>query len=262
MVTGSPAPVTKGLPPWGEESGPVGPVTFNFQKPLVRRASPSTGLASGFTTIEKLCVALNGGVPLSVTFRVVRLVVFACATAGRHVKIPLFAFNTAPVGAVSRLNVSVCAGVSESVATLVIVSVTPALTTRLETGDNIGGVFVTVTTNVTFVLCVCPPLMPLMVTVFVPAGVEPEVVIVSVEVPEPLNDVGLKPAIVPAGRPLAVKATLALKLLVAVTVTVKLLVAPDLEVGFGRWMALWCWSSKAPCRSCRCRRRALRCGWR
>ena len=43
----------------------------------------------------KLCVALNGGVPLSVTFRVVRLVVFACATAGRHVKIPLFASNTA-----------------------------------------------------------------------------------------------------------------------------------------------------------------------
>jgi len=49
------------------------------------------------------------------------------------------------------------------------------LTTRLEIGDSTGGVFATVTMNVTFVLCVCPPLIPLMVTVFVPAGVEPEV---------------------------------------------------------------------------------------
>jgi hypothetical protein len=45
----------------------------------------------------------------------------------------------------------------------------------LEIGDSTGGVFATVTMNVTFVLCVCPPLVPLMVTVFVPAGVEPEV---------------------------------------------------------------------------------------
>ena len=172
-------------------------MTFNCQ-PFVKRDRLSTGFASGFTMTLKLCVALIGGVPLSVTFTVVKLVVFACATAGRQVKTPLLPFSAAPVGAANKLNVSVCAGVSESVATLVIVSVTPALTVRPETGDNTGGLLLAATTSVIFVLCVRPllELMPLIMMVFVPSGVELEVVMVRTELDElPVsfgNDGGVK----------------------------------------------------------------------
>lgn len=54
----------------------------------------------------------------------------------------------------------------------------------------------------------------------VPAGVEPEVVTVRVEVPEPEMVAGLKLAVAPVGRPLALRVTVSVKPLVGVIVTV------------------------------------------
>jgi hypothetical protein len=50
--------------------------------------------------------------------------------------------------------------------------------------------------------------------------VEPVVEMLSVELPEPVTDVGLKLALAPVGKPLTLKLTLLLKLLVGVTVVV------------------------------------------
>ena len=62
--------------------------------------------------------------------------------------------------------------------------------------------------------------VPVMVIVELPAGVAPVVVIVSVDVPAPLIVAGLNPAEVPVGKPLALRATLPLKLFRAPIVTV------------------------------------------
>ena len=52
------------------------------------------------------------------------------------------------------------------------------------------------------------PFVPVIVRVYVPTGVVPEVVTVSVELPEPPEiDVGLNVPVVPEGKPLTVKAT-------------------------------------------------------
>jgi len=66
-------------------------------------------------------VALKGGTPLSVTDTLIRFVLGPCAMVGVQVKTPLVALIVALVGADTRLKVRVCAGESESVATLVIV---------------------------------------------------------------------------------------------------------------------------------------------
>src|SRR3974390_3484876 len=89
----------------------------------------------------KLCVALLAGVPLSVTLTVNWLVESAWVTSGRHVSTPLLVLITALVGAVGRLKVSVCAGVSLSLAELVMFSVTPTPIVRLVIAANVGGVF-------------------------------------------------------------------------------------------------------------------------
>ena len=62
------------------------------------------------------------------------------------------------------------------------------------------------------------PLVPVMISVELPAGVELVVETVRVEDPEPLTDVGLKLAVAPAGKPLAAKVTLPLKPFSAVIV--------------------------------------------
>ena len=49
------------------------------------------------------------------------------------------------------------------------------------------------------------PLVPVTVSVELPAGVVPVVVIVSVELPEPITDAGLKAAVAPVGNPLALR---------------------------------------------------------
>jgi hypothetical protein len=76
------------------------------------------------------------------------------------------------------------------------------------------------TVSDTVVECVRLPLVPVIVSVLVPVGVLERVERVSVEVPEPVTDVGLNVALVREGRLLTLKLTLPLNPLIAVTVTV------------------------------------------
>ena len=78
----------------------------------------------------------------------------------------------------------------------------------------------TITTSVTVVLCTKLPLVPLIVSVEVPTGVDGEVAIASELVPEPLTEVGIKLAVAPEGRPLTDKLTVPPKPFRAVTVVV------------------------------------------
>ncbi len=59
--------------------------------------------------------------------------------------------------------------------------------------------------------------MPVTVSVYVPAGVVLLVVTVIEEEPDPVTDVGLKLALAPEGRPLALKVTVPVKPFSAVT---------------------------------------------
>jgi len=63
------------------------------------------------------------------------------------------------------------------------------------------------TTSITVVECTRLPLVPVMVKVYVPAGVVVLVVTDIVDEPDPVADVGLKLALAPAGNPLALKVT-------------------------------------------------------
>jgi hypothetical protein len=65
----------------------------------------------------------------------------------------------------------------------------------------------------------------------VPPSVAPVVVTVNVLVPEPVSWVGLKPAVAPPGRPLALRLTAPLNPPVAVTVMVEVVLDPALIVG-------------------------------
>ena len=77
------------------------------------------------------------------------------------------------------------------------------------------------TTRVTWALCDVVPFVPVMVSVYVPGGVELEVETVSVEEPEPpLTEVGLKLNVAPVGNPLKPKDTVPLKPLIELTVAV------------------------------------------
>src|SRR5260370_9258022 len=71
------------------------------------------------------------------------------------------------------------------------------------------------TTSVTVAVCVKLPLVPVMVSIGLPLGVELLVEMVSVDEPEPLTDPGLKVASAPARTPLALSPTLPLKPLTA-----------------------------------------------
>ena len=73
-------------------------------------------------------------------------------------------------------------------------------------------------------MCVSEPLVPVTVTVAVPVAAVAEAVKVSVLVP--VVEDGLKLAATPLGRPLALKATLPVKPLPGVTVTVLVAVPP------------------------------------
>jgi hypothetical protein len=60
----------------------------------------------------------------------------------------------------------------------------------------------------------------MIVKVYVPAGVEELVETESVELPEPVTDVGLKPPDAPLGNPLMLKPTVPVKPFTALTVAV------------------------------------------
>jgi hypothetical protein len=79
-----------------------------------------------------------------------------------------------------------------------------------------GGI---VTTGVPPTLCVRVPLVAVTVIGYVPVGVEPAVLIVSVVEPEPVTWRGLKPAVAPDGSPLAPKPTVPLNPFKALTLT-------------------------------------------
>jgi hypothetical protein len=83
---------------------------------------------------------------------------------------------------------------------------------------------------VTVVLWVSVPLVPLIVSVYVPAGVEALVDTVKVELPEPATDVGLNVGVAPVGRPLALNATLPVNPAIADTLVVYGVLAPGATV--------------------------------
>jgi hypothetical protein len=70
---------------------------------------------------------------------------------------------------------------------------------------------VVVTTNVAVAAWVRLPLVPVTVNVYPPLGVVELVVTVMVEEPEPVIGLGLKLALAPLGKPLALKATAPVK---------------------------------------------------
>ena len=74
--------------------------------------------------------------------------------------------------------------------------------------------------GLTVVVCVRPPLVPVMVSVYVPGGVVQLAVALSVDVPGPLTEAGLKLVVIPEGELLALSATLPLKPLSAPIATV------------------------------------------
>ena len=82
------------------------------------------------------------------------------------------------------------------------------LDTESEVGDAVRvklALAGAVTVRATVVVCVRVPLVPVTVIVYVPVVVLEATVKVRVELPAPVMDVGLKPAVTPVGRPDAVK---------------------------------------------------------
>jgi hypothetical protein len=78
----------------------------------------------------------------------------------------------------------------------------PAATDRLEILGPVGsGAF---TLRVKDRICVRQPLVPVAVSVYVPGGVDVEVVTFRVELPAPANEAGVKVAVAPVGNPLKV----------------------------------------------------------
>src|SRR5437867_13436980 len=84
----------------------------------------STGALFGsFTITVKLLLSFSGGVPLSVTLIAIRFVLGPWASVGVQVNKPLLESRLTPLGAETRLKVSVLADRSASVAELVTTSV-------------------------------------------------------------------------------------------------------------------------------------------
>src|SRR3982751_2622565 len=86
------------------------------------------------------------------------------------------------------------------------------------------------TVRLTVVLCTNVPLVPVMVSVYVPAVVLVALVTVNVEVPEVVMEAGLKLPLAPAGNPLTLRPTLPLKPLSALTVAVYVVPLPAVTV--------------------------------
>ena len=83
-----------------------------------------------------------------------------------------------------------------------------------------------VTTSVTPTVWVRVPLVAVTVIGYVPVGVELVVLIVSVVDPDPVTWAGLKPAVAPDGRPLALKLAVPLNPFSALTLTVYVVPLP------------------------------------
>jgi hypothetical protein len=118
-------------------------------------------------------------------------------------------FAVAPVGNPLALSVTIPPNPFKAPTLAVYVVALPTITVCVLGLAEIvksGGGGCAFTTRLTVVVCVTLPLVPRIVSVEVPTGVLPVVVTVNVELPVPVTDVGEKPAVAPAGNPLALSA--------------------------------------------------------
>jgi hypothetical protein len=95
----------------------------------------------------------------------------------------------------------------------------PANVLPVASASQLTGAAGALTTRVTVAVLVIEPLVPVMVRVLLPVAAL-VVVMVSVEEPAPEMLVGLNEALAPVGRPLTPRATVPVKPLTAVVVTV------------------------------------------
>src|SRR5258705_517770 len=104
----------------------------NVSSAIVRLvcAESMGALFASVTTTAKLLVALNDGVPLSLTIVVITFVPGPWASEGVQVMMPLVSI-TAPVGGLTREYVRMLPGTSESIAVLVTVNDVSSAIVRL-----------------------------------------------------------------------------------------------------------------------------------
>src|SRR5213594_4077949 len=109
----------------------------------------STGaLFACVTATVKLLLSPNAGTPLSVTFTVITFVLGPCPAVGVHVSTPVVGLMLTPAGPDTRLNVSVLAGRSASVAVFVTTSVLNSAMVWSSGTVSTGALFASVTTTV------------------------------------------------------------------------------------------------------------------
>lgn len=113
--------------------------------------------------------------------------------------------------------------------TVCVYEVPAPCTTACEPGDEArvkSGTGTAFTNSAEVALCVSAPLVPVIVSVFVPVGVVASVVTDSVDVPEPVMEGGLNVPVASAGKPVTPSETAPLKPFTAVTVCVYVVPAP------------------------------------
>src|SRR5213593_2769619 len=102
----------------------------------------STGaLFACVTTTVKLLLSLNAGVPLSLTFTVIRFVLGPWPFVGVHVSTPVVGWRLTPAGPDTKLNVKMLAGTSASVAVFVTTSVLNSVMVWSAGTISTGGLF-------------------------------------------------------------------------------------------------------------------------
>src|SRR5215468_2833109 len=118
-------------------------VTTNVASAVIVRlpcAGSDGALFTSVTTTLKLFVALNVGVPLSVTRVVIVFVLGPCASVGVQVITPELEI-VAPAGAVNKVYVRVFRGKSLSMAVFVTIKVVNSATVASAWAGRTGGVF-------------------------------------------------------------------------------------------------------------------------
>lgn len=127
----------------------------------------------------------------------------------------------APLGRPLALSEIVCAAPLVTAVMMVAAPVAPWATVRLVGFTVTEKSFAAAgTVSVRVVLCVVLAPLPVMVTLYVPAGVAVPAVIVSMDDAPAVIVLGLKPAVAPVGKPVAVSVTLCAEPLVTALLTV------------------------------------------
>lgn len=133
-------------------------------------------------------------------------------------------FALTPAGNPLALRATALLNPPTEVTVTALVPVAPCVTVAFVAEREKSGFCAAVTVKLTLVLCVSVPLAPLMVTFVVPVAAVLEAVKVRLLVPA--VDTGLKLTVTPAGRPLALRATLPENPPKGVTLTVLLALPP------------------------------------